>query len=242
MHRGGVIYILTNPSFPEYVKIGYADDIDKRLQQLNRSECIPFAFRVYATYEVNSRLSDLKIHSIIDKLNPNLRSIENFNGKQRVREFYAMSPEDAYSILEAIAEIHGCSEKLKLVKPSNEEITAEQTAQEIDTESTERATNFSFTKCQIPLGAKIEFCNDPNITAEVVGDRNVKYNGETITAGNLYAAAYRRHGGDRRLYGRYYLSAGADDIFSRQQAFRISTLPLAVSDVVLQRTAVCCHH
>ena len=105
MEKTGVIYILTNPSFPEYVKIGYADDIDKRLQQLNRSECIPFAFRVYATYEVNSRLSDLKIHSIIDKLNLNLRSIENFNGKQRVREFYAMSPEDAYSILEAIAEM-----------------------------------------------------------------------------------------------------------------------------------------
>ena len=108
----GVIYILTNPSFPEYVKIGYADDINKRLNQLNRSECIPFAFRVYATYEVNSRLSDLKIHAIIDKLNPNLRSIDNFNGQKRIREFYAMSPEDAYSILEAIAEIHGCADKL----------------------------------------------------------------------------------------------------------------------------------
>ena len=60
MENKGVIYILTNPSFPEYVKIGYADDIDKRLKQLNRSECTPFAFRVYATYEVNSRLSDLK--------------------------------------------------------------------------------------------------------------------------------------------------------------------------------------
>ena len=40
MEKAGVIYILTNPSFPEYVKIGYANDIDKRLQQLNRSECI----------------------------------------------------------------------------------------------------------------------------------------------------------------------------------------------------------
>ena len=116
----GVIYILTNPSFKEYVKIGYADDIEKRLQQLNRSECIPFAFRVYATYEVDSRLSDLKIHSIIDKLNPNLRSIDNFNGQKRVREFYAMSPEDAYSILEAIAEIHNRTDKLKLVEPDAE--------------------------------------------------------------------------------------------------------------------------
>jgi len=28
----GVIYILTNPSFPEYVKIGYADNLEKRMQ------------------------------------------------------------------------------------------------------------------------------------------------------------------------------------------------------------------
>lgn len=67
MDKTGVIYILTNPSFPEYVKIGYADDIDKRLQRLNRSECIPFAFRVYATYEVNSRLSDLKIYNLLSQ-------------------------------------------------------------------------------------------------------------------------------------------------------------------------------
>lgn len=29
MENKGVIYILTNPSFPEYVKIGYADDVKK---------------------------------------------------------------------------------------------------------------------------------------------------------------------------------------------------------------------
>lgn len=179
--KNGVIYILTNPSFPEYVKIGYADDIEKRLKQLNRSECIPFAFRVYATYEVSSRLSDLKIHSIIDKLNPNLRSVESFNGKQRVREFYAMSPEDAYSILEAIAEIHGCSDKLKIVALSDEEKQAEETAKEIDTESTERASNFSFSKCRIPVGEKIEYYDNPELTATVVDDRNVEYNGEIMS-------------------------------------------------------------
>lgn len=78
----GVIYILKNPSFENYVKIGYAKDIERRLKELNRSECIPFAFRVYATYEVDSSLSDKKIHSIIDKLNPDLRAIETFNGQK----------------------------------------------------------------------------------------------------------------------------------------------------------------
>lgn len=95
----GYIYILTNPSFPQYVKIGYADDIYKRLDQLNRSECVPFAFRLYAYYEVTDRLTDIKLHTLIDKLNPGLRTIEDFNGKKRVREFYAMDAEDAYSIL-----------------------------------------------------------------------------------------------------------------------------------------------
>jgi hypothetical protein len=44
----GVIDILTNPSFSDYVKIGYADDVQKRLKELNKSECVPFAFRLYA--------------------------------------------------------------------------------------------------------------------------------------------------------------------------------------------------
>lgn len=33
----GVIYILTNPSFPEYVKIGYAKNSEKRMNQLKRA-------------------------------------------------------------------------------------------------------------------------------------------------------------------------------------------------------------
>ena len=91
MNNKGVIYILTNPSFPQYVKIGYADDVDSRLKQLNSSVCIPFAFRIYATYVVEARLEDMKLHALIDQLNPNLRSIDNVDGKKRVREFYAMS-------------------------------------------------------------------------------------------------------------------------------------------------------
>lgn len=146
MEKAGVIYILTNPSFPEYVKIGYADDVNKRLAQLNRSECTPFAFRVYATYEVSSRLSDLKIHEIIDKLNPNLRSIDNFEGKKRVREFYAMTKEDAYFLLEAIAEIHGCKDKLKRIQPTKDEQTEEQIAERIETETGIRRGNQPITK------------------------------------------------------------------------------------------------
>ncbi len=176
----GVIYILTNPSFPEYVKIGYTEDMEKRLIRLNKSECTPFAFRVYATYEVESRLSDKRVHEIIDKLSPELRSVDTYGGKKRVREFYAMSAEDAYEILKAIAEINGRVDKLKKMKLSKEEKEDEKTADEIETEIQDKAENFSFIKCQIPIGAILEYINNPNITCTVVSDRKVQYNNKEM--------------------------------------------------------------
>lgn len=178
----GYIYILTNPSFKEYVKIGYADNVEKRLAQLNRSECIPFAFRVYATYEVNSRLSDTKIHSIIDRLNPNLRAIETFGGKERKREFYAMTPEDAYSILEAIAEIHGRVDKLVIYDLTDSEIKEKQEAEEIESTTKERLSPFNFNLVNIQPGEELEFVNinsrNNGEKCIVENDKQVKYKGE----------------------------------------------------------------
>ena len=123
MKNKGVIYILTNPSFPDYVKIGYAPDIEQRLKQLNRSETIPFAFRVYAVYDVEQELTDKELHKLIDNLNPDLRTIETFDGKERVKEFYAMSAEDAYLLLECIAKISGTQSRLKRMQPEGSSYT-----------------------------------------------------------------------------------------------------------------------
>ena len=179
----GYIYILTNPSFPQYVKIGYATDVKQRLNELNRSTAVPFAFRVYATYEVDSALSDKKIHSILDKLNPELRSTEELDGKRRIREFYAMTPEDAYSILEAIAEINGFSHRLRKWKATTTEQQEEELAQKIDERHQERLSPFAFSKCNISIGEQIEFCSSGNkndgILCEVVDDKRVSYDGKT---------------------------------------------------------------
>ena len=204
-HTKGYIYVLTNPSFPDYVKIGYADNVETRLQQLNRSECIPFAFRVYAKYAVNSRLSDIKVHAIIDKLNPHLRSIENFNGQKRVREFYAMSAEDAYAVLEAMAEIHGYTDRLELVAPDAKEVEAEETAEDIKEARKERLTTFTFALCGIAPGSEIEFCcrNNPYSGAicKVIDDRNIEYENESWS---LTALAKRFTGSCSNIAGTRY--------------------------------------
>lgn len=181
--KKGVIYILTNPSFPEYVKIGYARDLEQRLKQLNNSETIPYAFRAYAVYEVDSELKDKELHKLIDSLNPGLRTIDKFDGKKRVKEFFAMSAEDAYSLLECIAKISGTKDCLKRMTPEGHEVLDEQIAE--DVRNSARKGRFKFSECGIPFGAKITFTRDNSIVATVVDDTHIEYKGVTTSMSAL---------------------------------------------------------
>ena len=109
----GEIYILVNPAFPSLVKIGYADNVQKRVKSLNSNSGLPDPYHVYATYKVKKRLEDLKLHKLIDSLDSDLRHTKN-------KEFYEMSPEKAYAILSAIAEING-DEELLVLNPYQDE-------------------------------------------------------------------------------------------------------------------------
>ena len=164
MVKKGVIYILTNPSFPEYVKIGYTDDINKRLRTLNASSAVPFGFRAYAVYDVYHKLEDRKVHSMIDTINPELRSIDNINGRERKREFFQMTKEQAYSLFESIAEISGTKERLHLIKATEHEIKEEQEANEIrDIEFYSSLTNKSYYTRTSEQGTLSIFEKDTNL-------------------------------------------------------------------------------
>mgnify|MGYP000283627485 FL=1 len=189
--KKGYIYILTNPSFPDYVKIGYADDVVSRVKHLNQTECTPYAFRIYATYEVESRLTDIKLHTMIDKLNPELRSRDEIDGKKRVREFYSMSAEDAYQIFEAMAEIHGTTNKLRKWTISKSDAKQEETAKIIAKQKREK---FEFAKIGIPVGSELEFIHDRSIKVTVADEkRRVFYNGEEWTLSALAKVLLKRN-------------------------------------------------
>ena len=198
MDNVGVIYILTNPSFPEYVKIGYADDVNKRLSQLNSSECVPFSFRVYATYKVKNRLTDKKVHSIIDRLNPGLRAIENNNGKKHVREFYAMSAEDAYKILEDIASVNGLQDNLARVLPSLEEEKQAKEAGEIKKHYERKKKSLTFVEYGIPIGAELAYTKDPTIKCKVISDKKVEFEGKEYSLSSLAGELNVRRGSKNR--------------------------------------------
>ena len=155
----GYIYIMTNPCLQNMVKIGYATDVEERRKQLSTT-ALPYDYEIYATYETPGKLEDKKLHKLIDNLNPDLRVSKN-------REFFVMSPEDAYDLLEAIAMISGSQDRLH--KKNAAHISAVQKAKK-------PAVNFQ--KCNIPIGAELVFMDDPNVKVTVVSDRKVQYNNE----------------------------------------------------------------
>ncbi len=156
----GYIYIMTNPALQGMVKIGYATDVETRRKQLSTT-ALPYEYEVYATYETPGALEDKKLHKLIDNLNPDLRISKN-------REFFVMSPEDAYELLESIAIISGSQSKLKKTNDNNS------TLSEVKT----KHPPIDFVKCGIPIGSKLYYIDDKSIVCEVVSERKVQYNNE----------------------------------------------------------------
>ncbi len=156
----GYIYIMTNPCLRDMVKIGYATDVEERRKQLSTT-ALPYEYEVYATYETPGKLEDKKLHKLIDNLNPDLRVSKN-------REFFVMTAEDAYGLLEAIATISGSTDKLQRDKPTQTPPNNRKT----------KKPPVNFAKCHIPIGAELVFVEDSSVRATVVSERKVHYQNE----------------------------------------------------------------
>jgi hypothetical protein len=156
----GIVYILVNPCLEGWVKIGMSDrnDIKSRLVELNNPANIPLSFRAYALYHVDNPLGvEKSIHKIIDTIAPGLRSREKIEtGRERVREFFRISPVVAFDIFKEVANLRGDLESLELIEPSEDEQEQEAIVQQ-------RRPNLNLADIGIPNGAELSFVNDETI-------------------------------------------------------------------------------
>lgn len=158
----GYIYIMTNPCLQNMVKIGYATDVEERRKQLSTT-ALPYDYEVYATYETTGKLEDKKLHRLIDNLNSDLRVSKN-------REFFVMSAEEAYELLESIAIISGSQGRLKKMVGETDPNT--QNVHKV------KKPPVNFAKCGIPMGAELVFVEDSSVKVIVESERKVLYNDE----------------------------------------------------------------
>jgi hypothetical protein len=170
MANKGIVYILINPCLEGWVKIGMSDknDITDRLAELNSPANMPLSFRAYALYHVENSLTVEKaIHKIIDTIDFDLRAREKADtGRERVREFFRISPEKAFDIFKEVAGLRGDVENLELIEPSEDEQEQEAIVQQ-------KRPKLYLKDIGVPNDAVICFVNDETITckADVVNNK-----------------------------------------------------------------------
>jgi len=158
-------------------------NINERLAELNRPENIPLSFRAYAVYEVdNPHEVEKHIHNLFDAIDESLHAREELaNGKIRQREFFRISEEKAFKVLESVSLLRGDRDNLKRVLPNEEEIAEDEIA-----EQTDRRPNFKFSMIKIPLGSELQFLYDDACICKTADMNNkVEYNGEEYSLTGL---------------------------------------------------------
>jgi len=181
----GIVYILTNPSFDGWVKIGMSarNDIEARLAELNRPTNLPLSYRAYAIYEVEKPQEVEKhIHNLFDIIDESLHARETLSsGRIREREFFRISPERAFAVFKSVALLRGDESCLKLITPNAEQIEEEQIA-----EQAARRPSFKFSMLQIPVGSELKFLHDDSCVCYTKDMNNkIEYEGNEFTLSGL---------------------------------------------------------
>jgi len=98
------VYLLSNESIPNWIKIGKSKCITRRLKELYNTS-VPLPFKLEDSIEVECEQSSFEleksIHSIIDTINPKVRK----NTKANRREFFKLSVNQGKEIFKLVTQI-----------------------------------------------------------------------------------------------------------------------------------------
>jgi hypothetical protein len=89
----GFIYILSNPSMPGFLKIGYTTGtVEKRAAELSKATGVPLPYKIEKMFPVysNPRAMERKVHCALDSCRVNSK-----------REFFQLTLEDAVLRIQA---------------------------------------------------------------------------------------------------------------------------------------------
>ncbi len=158
------VYILTNQSMPNLIKIGYTsrNDLNERIKELY-STGVPTPFECYYACQVEDGKRIEQILHILFKE-------DRVNNK---REFFTTQPEKVEIALSLINPIN--------VTPNLYEYLSTEESETIETNNRKRSANFTFSSVDIPIGSTLYFSYNLDITCIVYSDNTVMYNGEILT-------------------------------------------------------------
>ena len=171
---GGIIYILTNPSFPDWIKIGRCSNLERRISSLSNNTCLPFPFECFYACRVKDP----------SKVESTLHFIFNQFRLSSKREFFDIDPEQVIAALSLLPDI------IEIPPPNTYEKTDQKSVLEREIE---RQSQFRFNHASIPLGEEIYLTRLPEIKATVINDTHVELDGAIISLINATNLCLKKH-------------------------------------------------
>lgn len=160
-----IVYILTNESMPDTIKIGITDNLERRIKELDNTST-PLPFECYYAVEVeNASAIEKKIHTGLD----DKRIRHN-------REFFNATPESAKAILEIAEEMGG-----KNVTPKEVIAETDQDKQALSEAKKRRGRIDYFGILGIEKGTILTFSKDKSITCIVSENGKVIFKDKETT-------------------------------------------------------------
>ena len=166
MTKRGIVYILTNESMPDIIKIGRTGNLSQRLRDLDKTST-PLPFECFYAVEVDdAKTVEGLLHETFDdkKVRPK-------------REFFNCTPEQAKSALK-IAEKTGGG---KDVTPKETVFETEQDKQALAKAKSGKEKVDYFGILGINSGETLTFSKDHSITCQVADGGQVQFRGEITT-------------------------------------------------------------
>lgn len=179
-----IIYVLTNEAMPGYVKVGKTTtSLEQRMRELSGSTSVPLPFTCfYACTVKNASFVERQIHDAFDNNRPNKR-----------REFFQIEPSRIVAALK-LAEVEDITPKYDLG-------VLQEDIQALERARSERRAQFKFSLAKVPVGSKLTYINDPQISARVIDDKSIEFLGEVTS---LSAAATKILGYKHGVQGTAY--------------------------------------
>ena len=170
----GIVYVLSNPAFDNYVKVGRTIDLEQRLKQLDNTS-VPLPFRCVFAVEVDDEVA---VERLVHQAFADVRI-------RTTREFFEI---DAQRVIAALKLTNGID-----VTPKADIAEDAESIAALERTVGKRKT-YSFSDAQVDIGDTLTYSKDENITAVVVADRKIEFEGETVSVSKAALTLLNREG------------------------------------------------
>lgn len=169
------VYVLTNPAFKNYVKVGKTTNLEQRLRTLDNTS-VPLPFRCVYAIEVDD---EAKVEKLVHQAFADHRT-------RTTREFFEIDPQ---RVIAALKLTRG-----RDVTPKSDIAEDIEGVKALEKATRKPRKSYKFSDAGLSEGDTIYYANDDTVTAQVINEKKVLFEGDETSLSRSALMLLQREG------------------------------------------------